>query len=259
MGGLCHPSPALLGLARRHHPEIAPELLGEGALRKSHGEGSVLVLQGLHQSAQLLKPLLCAGGVCLDGVVVPAQLPELLLGGLVSGLHTESEVVLNVVLGILEASLERGREVGLRAQILDEFLDGRQGVPLLAFGGGDVLGDELDVRDGAALDADLELLTGCGLAALDDLRLQALVLELVSDAVVVHAAAPSCYVGYCPSAGTTRIRSVCLCRMTSSPVGASRTTSQFSGESPACPSRIFCFRVGFFPCRIVSPPSFISL
>lgn len=33
----------------------------------------------------------------------------------------------------------------------------------------------------------------------------------------------------------------------SSPFGFCLTTSQFSGASPACPSLIFCFLVGFLP------------
>lgn len=38
-----------------------------------------------------------------------------------------------------------------------------------------------------------------------------------------------------------------LWRMMSSPSGFYRTTSQFSGARPACPSLIFCFLVGFLP------------
>nr|DAY51430.1 MAG TPA: hypothetical protein [Caudoviricetes sp.] len=46
--------------------------------------------------------------------------------------------------------------------------------------------------------------------------------------------------------------------MTSSPFGFCFTTSQFSGASPACPSLIFCARVGFFPCLKELPPFFLG-
>ena len=49
---------------------------------------------------------------------------------------------------------------------------------------------------------------------------------------------------------------VCLWRMTSSPSGFCFTISQFSGASPACPSRIFCFLVGFLP-RLKKIASFV--
>ena len=52
--------------------------------------------------------------------------------------------------------------------------------------------------------------------------------------------------------------SVILWRTISSPFGFCLTTSQFSGERPACQSLIFCFRVGFLP-RLNEIASFFAL
>ena len=111
--------------------KVKPKPLGEALLRELLLEGLPFLFQLRDQPAQLLEPFL--------GIREPRLCRLELL------LHAASEVVLDVVLGILEAPLEGYPHIGARAQALDDLDDFRQGLPFLLFGGLDVLRDELDL------------------------------------------------------------------------------------------------------------------
>lgn len=95
-------------------------------------------------------------------------------------------VVVDVLLGDLEAPLEGRRDVGLRAQLRDHRLDLCQGRPLLGLRGVRVVVHELDVGDLRALDVGLELLPGRRLGALHDEPLGVALDGAVGDLVFVH-------------------------------------------------------------------------
>ena len=182
LGALLHPLPGggagLLGEV----PDCGVELVGEH-LPPEPLEGGlplVVLLDELVDAA--VEPL----DLGLEAVDLVAPLDRSLGLELEPALHGVGRVVVDVLLGDLEAPLEGRRDVGLRAQLRDHRLDLCQGRPLLGLRGVRVVVHELDVGDLRALDVGLELLPGRRLGALHDEPLGVALDGAVGDLVFVH-------------------------------------------------------------------------
>ena len=248
VSGLSHPCPACLGFVGDHHPEVTPELFRQ----LLQLEGGDLLLRRRKLGKGVIKLGLQMGGVRLCGNVLASQLPGLLLSRFDPALHAKREVVLDVGFGVLEASLEGGGKVALRAKLCDHRFDFLQGLPLLVFRGADIAINKLNVADLCAFVVGLESPPSRCFAALNDGEL-----SIPLGGVVSNCIRSCCCSFLLPGyAGITLMMFLVLWRMTISPFFFCLTTSQFSGASPAWPIRIFCALVGFFPCRTVFLLSF---
>lgn len=119
--GLLH-----LGQLRLQPGDLGVLFLGD---RVSGSVGGLVVLHGLGQLVlQLRSTLLSAVGA---------------VG------HGAGPVVVDVLGGQIEAALEGGGQVGVRAQLLDELADLVEGLALLLLSGWDIGANQLDADDGA--------------------------------------------------------------------------------------------------------------
>ena len=104
------------------------------------GVGGLVVLLAL---GQLILQL-------LDSLLQAAVLDHRSLNSL---LHRESKVVLDVLLGNLQAPLKGGPHIAVQAQGIQDGLDFLQGLTLLVLGGRGVLSHQLHIEDVGGLQA----------------------------------------------------------------------------------------------------------
>ena len=198
----CGPDP--LDVGRGENSQIGDELVGDLGGVDRLLNGSDLGLESHDLVVLLLNGRASSGEGVLElpaGVrKLALELNGLLLCALGALLHAVPEIVVDVLLGNLQAALEGGADVALRAELVDHQPNRGEGVALLLLGGLQAGSEELDVGDDEFSPdiGSFEALASGGLVTLDDAVCAGLLVAgEVCNAVLVHVVSPFLAVPIC--------------------------------------------------------------